>query len=68
MSDFEGRYSKCAAIPGWLIATEVFDFGTKLGVCVWNGKEGAEKVRHAVRTDSFSAAIEQLKEWAEEAA
>lgn len=68
MTDFNNRYSKCADIPGWFITTEVFDFGTKLGVAIWNGKDGADKLRHAVRSDSFRAAIEQLKEWVEEAA
>lgn len=60
-------YSKCADIPGWLIKPEVFDLGTKLGVAIWNGKDGTEKVRHAVRSDSFSDAVEQLKKWADEA-
>lgn len=65
MSDYS-RYSKCADIPGWLVAVELFDFGTKLGVAIWNGDNGAGKKRHAIRSDSLSQAIPILKQWADE--
>ncbi len=41
-------------IPGWIIETERFDCGTKWGVSISNGKEGAERIRHAVEKANLS--------------
>jgi hypothetical protein len=58
-------FTKCADIPGWLIKAELYDLGTKLGLAVWNGEEGAGKKRHAVRCDNLSDGIAALKIWVE---
>jgi hypothetical protein len=59
-------------LPGWQIKTASFDMGTKWGVAIDNGAEGAARRRHAVRipdgTLTEAAAIERavpvLKQWA----
>ena len=58
-------FTKCADVPGWWIKAELFDFGTKLGVAIWNGKDGPDRKRHAIRCDSFSDALAALKGWVE---
>lgn len=66
-------WEDCPEVPGWKMRAESFDYGKFWGVAIWNGKEGADARRHAVRTvpgvenqeDAIEAALPVLKEMAE---
>jgi hypothetical protein len=57
-------------LPGWEIKTSLFDFGTKWGVAVDNGKAPPHRRRFAVRVpdpvseaEAIELAIPVLKGW-----
>lgn len=60
-----------AKLAGWEIKTHLFDFDW-WGVAIDNGKDGADRRRHAVRTpcqtetEAIEYALPALKEWAAE--
>jgi hypothetical protein len=63
-------------IEGWETRVEMFDFGSKWGVAVWNGKDGADRRHYGVRIpaaetsreQAIEAALPLLRQWITEAA